>query len=159
MSLLELVVAIVVLGLMFGGFVSVYGNVMRQGSDPQLGMQALMIAESYLNEIASRPYRDPDTAAVCGAAEATRPGFDNVCDYNGLAQNGCTATSSGCAALGDCACDRFGQPLDGLRGYSVAVNVGPATLAGVNGLRAQVDVTHAGLAGNGVTLQTFRGED
>jgi len=158
-SLLELVVAIVVLGLMFGGFVSVYATVMRQSSDPQLQLQALAIAEAYLNEAASRSFRDPDTAAICAGSEAQRPLFDDVCDYHALPFNGCIATSAICPQLGTCACDRFGQPLDGLRGFDVAFDVVPMTLSGVSGLRLRVGVSHAGLIDSGATLQTFRAED
>lgn len=158
-SLLEVVAAIVVLGLVFGGFVTVYATVLHQSTEPQLEAQALAIADGYLSEITSRPYRDPDTAAVCAGGEAQRPGFDDVCDYNALPQNGCTATSAACPASGDCACGRNGQPQDGLRGFQVMVGVAPATLAGVNGLQVQVQVNHAGLAGAGVNLQAFRCED
>ena len=158
-SLLEVVVAIVVLGLMFGGFVTVYSTILHQSAEPQLGTQAIAIADSYLNEITSRAYRDPDTAALCGGPEAQRPAFDDVCDYDALPQNGCTATSAACPVLGDCACGRDGQPQDGLPGFQVSVSVVPALLAGVNGLQVQVQVSHAGLAGNSVLLQAFRSED
>ena len=158
-SLLEVVAAIIVLSLMFGGFVTVYATVLRQTTDPQLQAQALAIADGYLNEIASRSYRDPDSGALCGGGEAQRPGFDDVCDYHALPQNGCTATSAACPTPGDCACGRDGQPQDGLRGFQVAVAAAPATIAGVNGLQIQVRVHHAGLAGDGVMLQAFRCED
>jgi len=158
-SLIEVVAAIVVLGLVFSGFASVYGTVLQQGAQPQLGSQALTVADAYLSEITSRAYRDPDSGALCGGGEAARPLFDDVCDYDGLAQNGCTATSAACPALGDCACGRDGQPLAGLNAFRVAVGVTPATLSGVNGLDVQVRVSHDGLAADGVLLQSFRAED
>jgi len=158
-SLLEVVAAIVILGLMFAGFVTVYATILHQSSEPQLGVQAVTVADAYLNEITSRPYRDPDTTALCGGPEAQRTAFDDVCDYDALPQNGCTATSAACPALGDCACGRDGQPIAGLPGFQVTVGVAPAALAGVNGLQVQVQVAHAGLAGNGVILQAFRSED
>ncbi len=158
-SLLEVVAAIVVLGLVFGGFVTVYATVLHQGAEPQLESQALTVADAYLGEITSRRYRDPDNGALCGGGEGSRPLFDDVCDYDGLAQNGCTATSGACPVLGDCACGRDGQPITGLGGFRVAVGVTPATLAGVTGLQVQVQVTHDGLAGDGVILQSFRTED
>jgi len=158
-SLLEVVAAIVILGLMFAGFVTVYATVLRQSSEPQLGVQALAIADGLLDEITSRRYRDPDTGVLCGGPEGQRPLFDDVCDYHALPQNGCVATSSACPVAGDCACGRDGQPIDGLRGFQVAVAVAPATLTGVNGLQVQVQVSHAGLAGEGVILRAFRSED
>ena len=158
-SLLEVVAAIVILGLMFGGFVTVYATILHQSAEPQLGAQAITIADAYMNEITSRAYRDPDTGVLCGGPEAQRTGFDDVCDYDALPQNGCTATSPACPVLGDCPCGRAGQPSDGLPGFQVSVGVVPALLAGVNGLQVQVRVSHAGLAGNGVVLQSFRSED
>lgn len=158
-SLLELVVAVVVLGLVFSGFASVYATVMQRSSEPQLDLQALAIAEGYLNEAASRPLRDPDTGTLCGGPEAQRPLFDDVCDYDGLAANGCTAVSGTCPQLGDCACDRLGQPVAGSRGFGVALDVTPAAVLGVAALRVRVDVTRAGAGSAAVTLETLRTED
>lgn len=158
-SLLELVVAIVVLGLIFAGFASVYGTVLRQSTEPQLQNQAVTVASAYLDEILGRSYRDPDTGLICGVQEPGRPSFDNVCDYDQLTLNGCMSTSSACPVLGDCACDRNGVPVDGLRAFDVTLNVNPVNLSGSAGLQVQVQVDHDGLAGSGVTLQAFRTED
>jgi MSHA pilin protein MshD len=157
-SLLELVVAIVVLGLVFSGFASVYATVMQRSTEPELDLQALAVAEAYLNEAASRPFRDPDTGTVCGGPEPQRPAFDDVCDYDGLAQNGCTAVSGTCP-LGECACGRLGQPLDGLRGFIVGVDVTPATVLGTAALRVRVEVARAGAASEPVALETLRAQD
>lgn len=158
-SLLELLAAIVVLSLIFAGFVSVYATALRHGSDGELHGQAVAIAAAYLDEAMSRPYRDPDDGLLCGAPEAVRPAFDDVCDYDQLALNGCTATTADCPQLGDCPCDRSGAPVDGLRAFRVSVDVAPLNLSGASGLRLSVGVTHDGLAGNGVTLEAFRAED
>jgi MSHA pilin protein MshD len=158
-SLLEVVAAIVVMGLIFAGFVSVFGAVLRNGSDAALQSQASGIAAAYLDEILAQPYADPDDGAVCGTPEANRAAFDNVCDYAGLAQNGCNAVSSACPIAGSCACDRDGLPVDGLRAFEVSVGVTPATINGVGGLRIRVTVRHDGMAGNGVTLDAFRTAD
>jgi prepilin-type N-terminal cleavage/methylation domain-containing protein len=158
-SLLELIASIVIMGLMFGGFVTVYGEVMRHGNDPQFQVQAQTLAEAYLNEALSRAYLDPQSGNVCPVPEAQRALYDNVCDYDQLGANGCAAASAACPALGDCACDRFGQPLDGLAGFDVSMAVQPAALAGVAGLSVQIQVTHDALAGSSIVLQAFRSED
>lgn len=158
-SLLEVLAAVVVLGLIFAGFVSVYGTVLRHGSDAELHSQAIAIASSYLDEIISQPFRDPDDDAVCGTPEASRTAFDNVCDYDQLALNGCSAVSSACPVVGGCACDRNGIPVDGLAAFAVSVSVTNMTLFGAGGLRILVDVQNDGLAGNGVILSAFRTED
>jgi MSHA pilin protein MshD len=158
-TLLELVVAIVVLGLSFAGFVSVYGTVLRHAAEPQLQTQAVAVAAAYLDEVLGRPYRDPDTGLICGVAEGARPSFDNLCDYDQLPLNGCTATSGACPVAGDCACDRNGLPVDGLRAFAVSLDVNPVNLSGAAGLQVQIQVNHDGLAGDGVRLQAFRAED
>jgi MSHA pilin protein MshD len=157
-ALLELVAAIVVLGLIFAGFVSVYGTVLRHGAEPQLQTQAVAVAAAYLEEALGRAYRDPDNGLICGSQESERPLFDNVCDYDQLSLNGCTATSGSCPVPGNCACDRAGTPVDGLRAFDVTLSVNPGNLSGANGLHVQVQVDHDGLAG-GVRLQAFRAED
>ncbi|MGA8204349.1 MAG: prepilin-type N-terminal cleavage/methylation domain-containing protein [Woeseiaceae bacterium] len=158
-SLLEVVAATVVMGLVFAGFVSVYGTVLRSGSDAVLQSQADGIAAAYLDEILAQPYSDPDDGAICGIPEASRAAFDNACDYDNLAQNGCTTVSGACPTVGSCACDRDGAPVDGLRGFGVSVGVTPASVGGVDGLRVRVTVNHDGVAGNGVTLDAFRTAD
>ena len=158
-SLIEVVVAIVMLALIFGGFATVYATVFHEAAEPQLEAQALAVAEGYLSEATSRPYLDPDTNGLCGGVEANRTLFDNVCDYNGLASNGCTTTTTACPTLGSCACGRDGAPVDGLKGFVVTVSVAPSTWSGVTGLQAQVQVTNSGLASNTVTLQSFRAPD
>lgn len=158
-SLLELLAAIVVLGLVFAGFASVYGTVLRHGSDAQLHSQATAVASAYLDEILSRPYLDPDTGLLCDTPEASRPNFDNTCDYDNLSLNGCTGTSSACPALGSCACDASGAPVDGLREFTVTVDVTASSLSGTSGLMVAVTARHAGLSGDGVSLQAYRTQD
>ncbi len=157
-SLLELVASIVLLGLVVAGFVSAFSTVMRHASDGALQSQAGAVAAAYLDEILTRPFRDPDSGSLCAAPEANRPAFDNVCDYDQLAFNGCTATTTACQTLGACACDVNGAPVDGLRAFDVSVSVTPQTLAGVGGLRVSVGVSHEALGG-AVTLEAFRAED
>ena len=158
-SLLEVLAAIVVMGIVFAGFVGVYATVLGRGSDAPLNGQAVAIAGAYLEEIIARPYRDPDDGVLCGTPESGRPAFDDVCDYDELAQNGCSAVSAACPVLGACACDGSGAPVDGLAAFDVTVLVSPVTLSGVAGLQVRVGVAHEGLAGNGVVLVAFRSED
>ena len=158
-SLLEVLAAIVVLGLVFAGFATVYSTVLRHGSDAQLLSQATSVAAAYMDEILSKPYLDPDTATVCGTPEATRPSFDNTCDYDKLALNGCTATSSACPSLGSCACDASGAPVDGLGEFTVSVNVTASNLSGASGLAVTVTAQHAAFDGDGVSLMAYRTQD
>jgi MSHA pilin protein MshD len=101
LSLVEVVVFIVVLGIGIAGIALLYNQVTRASVDPLVRKQAVAIATSLMEEIQLRPftYCDPDDAAVFTAAAPagcatpenigaeggeTRYGpafFDNVSDY------------------------------------------------------------------------------
>jgi MSHA pilin protein MshD len=112
MSLIEVVVFIVVLGIGFAGILALYNQVTKASVDPIVRKQALAIASSLLEEIELRAftYCDPDDPAVftatsiadCAAGKDERMGpetfsppgtetrysntarFDNVNDYDGF---------------------------------------------------------------------------
>src|SRR4051812_9224102 len=102
MSLIEVAVFIVVVGIALAGIVALYSQLTRASVDPMVRKQALAIASSLLEEIELRAFTfcDPDDAAVYTAANSggcttpeivgteggeTRYGptsFDNVSDYH-----------------------------------------------------------------------------
>ena len=105
-TLIELIVFIVIVGVALAGMLTVFNLTARSGVDPMIRKQMLAIAEGLMDEVAALPFTwcDPDdpaaataiNAAACTTPEAmgievgeTRGGavtpFDNVNDYNGLA--------------------------------------------------------------------------
>ena len=156
-SLVELIVAIVIVGLAVAGILSVMNLTTRTSADPMIQQQAQLIAESYLEEILLKKFYDPDTNTVCTGTTAgeTRTSYDNVCDYNGLNDN------TG-------ARNQFGTVVTGLESYNVAVTVATAgvTLGSGGGLidntgavrvlRVDVVVTHDALPGINATLTGYR---
>lgn len=85
-----------------------------------LERQAISIASAYLEEILQQSYLDPDTGTLCPAAEASRPLYDNVCDYDGIDDLG--------------ARDQNGDPVTGLDGYRIEIDVDQtATLGSLSG--------------------------
>jgi MSHA pilin protein MshD len=105
LSLLEVVVFIVVLGVGFAGMLVLYNRVTTASVDPVVRKQTLAIAQSLLEEIELRAYTycDPDDANVYTASSAAgcatlvenigpeagetrynNPRYDNVNDYNGF---------------------------------------------------------------------------
>jgi MSHA pilin protein MshD len=112
MSLIEVVVFIVVLGIGFAGILVLYNQVTKASVDPIVRKQALAIASSLLEEIELRAFTfcDPDDPAVftassvadCSPGKDEQPGaetfsppgtetrysntarFDNVNDYHGF---------------------------------------------------------------------------
>ncbi len=142
MSLVELVISIVVIGVAVSGSMLAMNHVVTRSADPMLQHQASAVAEAYLEEVRARPFADPDDGSVCSAPEASRDLYDDVCDYDGLDEVG-ARTQDGVAVAG-------------LEPYRVRVNVdAAASLNGLTGssnvLRVDVRVTHT-LAALGVDL-------
>lgn len=139
-SLIELVVAIVIIGVAVGGVMLVFIVALTHSADPQQQQQAIAIAEGYLDEILARRYDDPDGSNL----GETRASFDNVGDYNGLDQ----APS-----------DQDGNMLAGLENYRVRVRVVDSNALGpvgdtVPARRVDVRVTSGTLVD--MTLSAYR---
>jgi MSHA pilin protein MshD len=167
LSLIELLVFIVVVGIAVSGVLSVYSLNARSSADPMVQKQALAIAESLLEEVLAKPYTycDPDDAnadtasdpAGCATMAETAMGpeagetrysnltpFDNVNDYNGFSMAGIV--------------DISGNAVPGLAGYSATVQVAPA--GAFNGIPAGetllVSVTVTGSGNHSVSLSGYR---
>lgn len=125
---MELLVSIVIVAIAASGVLGVLSMTTAASADPMIRHQAAAIAEAYLEEILLKPIVDPD--GVDG--EAVRAEYDDLDDYNGLADAG--------------ARDQFGAPMPGLADYNVAVAVSPSgALPGVplvDALRVDVVVTN-----------------
>jgi MSHA pilin protein MshD len=179
MSLIEVVVFIVVLGIGFSGILVLYNQVTKASVDPIVRKQALAIASSLLEEIELRAFTfcdpdDPDvytagSAAACTIAEVlpscppgspaneqaeTRYGavrFDNVNDYN-------------CFSMVGSINDITNTPVAGLENYTASVLItdftsNPTELPGVaipsDALRITVTAAHPA-TGIVVRLQGYR---
>jgi MSHA pilin protein MshD len=127
-TLIELLVSIVIVSIAASGVLGVLSMTTAGSADPMIRHQAAAIAEAYLEEILLKPVTDPD--GIDG--EAARADFDDLDDFDGLADAG--------------ARDQFGNAMTGLGNYNVAVAVSPSTgLPAVplaDALRVDVVVTH-----------------
>jgi MSHA pilin protein MshD len=154
-TLIELIMAIVIIGVAVTGVLQVMTLTTQHSADPMIREQAQLIAEAYMEEILLKPFVDPTTSTVCPAAPAGRTNYDNICDYNGLNDVG--------------ARDQFGNAIAALASYTVAVsvisagaaldsinNTGPPIANGVRLLRVLVTVT--GPAGTSVPLTGYRSD-
>lgn len=147
-TLVEMVIFIMIVSLSVAGILIVMTATTQRSADPMVQQQALLIAESYLEEILHKRFRDesPSTAnSICPTPEvAGRTAFDNVCDYHNLND------TAG-------AVDQLGNTVAGLTAYNVSVSVigsvGDATALGptisqitnvtaLRVLRVDVEVTH-----------------
>lgn len=142
MTLVELVITIVIVGIAAAALYSAMAAIGGRSADPLLRQQSLAIAEAYLEEILLQPFLDSG-GTVCPAAPASRANFDNVCDYNGLNDNG--------------ARDSRGQAIAALANYRVQVAVSQQAWAGLaasDALLVQVTVTDP--AGQALRLDGYR---
>lgn len=124
-TLVELVVAIVIIGVALTGVLVVFVRNTSASADPLIWHQATAIAEAYLEEALTKNFTDPDGTSV-GETRAT---YDDVLDYN--------FTDTG-------ARDQNGTPISGLGGYTVQVQAVADTLNGIpntDAIRVTVTVT------------------
>ena len=178
LSLIELLVFIVVVGIAVTGVLSVYSLNARASADPMVQKQALAIAESLLEEVLAKPYTycDPDDANVETAQNAsvgplgcaTTPEgmgpefaqgetryanltpYDNVNDYNGFKMP--TPPGTGID-------DLSGAHITGLDGYSASVQVQQPAVPLTNIPASEtllVTVTVNGPGNHSVTLSGYR---
>ncbi len=167
-SLVELIVAIVVISIGVTGFLYLINQTMRGSVDPLFRQQANAIAQAYLEEVSLRPFCDPNdfssvtpcpcTTSACGTCGGagvsvgeSRPTFDDICDYDGL---------------NEAATDQSGTPIANLSNYNVTVNVidtgvllGPAgsQLDSNFGSVVRIDVTATHTPSNtSSSLSTYR---
>jgi len=173
LSLVEVVVFIVVLGIGLAGMAVLYNQLTLASVDPVVRKQAVAIATSLMEEVQLRPftYCDPDDALVftetsatgCSSAamresnpplgfEAgeTRYGptsFDNVSDYNGFEMSGSIK-------------DISDTTIAGLNGYGARVDIANAGADFPGGVPAdaalRITVTVTGPANVRVALQGYR---
>ena len=123
-TLIEMVLAIVVLGVGLAGVLIAFSTVTRGSADPVVAQQMLAIAEEMMEEIQLKPYAAAANAAPAACARNT---WNDVLDYNGYTTSGQICTIDG-------------TTIPSLAGYSVQVTVVAATLAGVGAAR-RIDVT------------------
>lgn len=152
-TLVELIVAIVIIGVAVSGVLVVFIRNTSASADPLIWHQATAIAEAYLEEALAKNF-------ATGTGN-TRPTFDDVRDYHNLANNGCISTSGACPTLGSCACNQNGDPIAGLAGYTVQMSAELSDLnnivvASAAAIRVQVTVMPAVMPGVTVVISGYR---
>ncbi|MBA4217391.1 MAG: hypothetical protein C0460_08675 [Methylibium sp.] len=165
LSLIELLLFIVVVGIALSAMLMVFATATRASVDPLIRRQQLAIAESLLREVELMPFTwcDPDldpnysmatSAAGCATAEAlgpeagqTRYGpvsyFNNVNDYAGFSMNGIRDVTNAAVA--------------GLSGYQASVAIANTALDIVPASEAlKITVTVTGPDNSTLSLQGWR---
>lgn len=133
MTLIELVLAIVIISVGVAGVMAAFSTVVRGSADPLIRKQMLTIADEMMEEIALKPFPVTANVAPAGCARNT---YNDVLDYNGYASPANTI------------CDIDGTAIASLSGYSVSVSVvADATLTAItaaNAYKITVTVLHTG---------------
>lgn len=135
-TLVELIIAIVIIGVALAGVLMVFIRNTSASADPLIWHQATAIAEAYLEEALTKNF------AV--GPGVTRPTYDDVLDYN--------FTDVG-------ARDQNGSAISGLEGYTVQVQAVAEALNGIpntDAIRVTVTVTPSVLASGTVVISGYR---
>ena len=129
-TLIELIIAMVIVGAALAGLVAVYNRANIASADPLVTQQMLAVAETMMEEIMQKPFTGADPGRP-----ASRTLYDEIGDYNGYAQTGIVNVN--------------GDPVAGLGNYTVKVVVdrpgdpGVPAITGINtgdARRIRVDV-------------------
>ena len=138
-TLVELIVAIVIIGVSLAGVLMVFIRNTSASADPLIWHQATAIAEAYLEEALTKNF-------TVGPGN-TRPTYDDVLDYNFTDVGARDQTG--------------GAPIAGLERYTVQVQaaveaLNNITAASGNAVRVQVTVTPTVLPSTTVVISGYR---
>ncbi|RKZ99478.1 MAG: pilus assembly protein MshD [Gammaproteobacteria bacterium] len=137
-TLIELIITIVIISIALTGILSIVNLTSSHSADPMVQQQSIAIAESYLEEILLLPVIDPDGSNT-GETRAT---FDNVDDYNGLADTG--------------AQNQAGSAISGLGIYNISVTINDEVVSAINMKAITVQVDRAGIGS--ISLTAYRAD-
>ena len=124
MTLIELVIAIVIISVGLAGVLSVFVQVVKGSADAQITKQMFAIAEGITDEINSQPFAvTPNPpATTCG-----RDTWNDLMDYHGYDTATSTCLAGGPATTG-AIYDTDGTAIASLAGYSVQVDIADTVL-------------------------------
>lgn len=127
-TLMEMIIAMVVIGVGLGGILTAFDATVKRSTDPLVRKQLLVVAEEMQEEIFLKPYA-PGGGTISGC---NRSQADDIADYAGYSDQP--------------VCDIDGVAVPGLEDYRVSVAVSDTTLGApaVAAKRIEVRVTRGG---------------
>lgn len=143
-TLIEMIVFILIISISLAAIVNVLANSARASADPLPAKQAMLVAESMLEEVLLKAYANPAAGYTCAGA-CDRKQYDDVGDFNGYSSNGVYTL------------DDLATPVAGLEGYRVSVAVTPVVLpAAANSAAARLITVTVRVAGTDYSLAGYR---
>ncbi|MFC0253521.1 type IV pilus modification PilV family protein [Massilia consociata] len=118
-TLVELVIAIVILSVALAGLVAAFARATRASTDPVVTRQMVAIAESMMEEVLLKPYAP-------AAGGSTRTDYNDIWDFNAYPADSPVT-------------DIGGGGFNGLERYTVTVTVEALAAGGVTGIAAAGD--------------------
>ncbi|HXA46952.1 MAG TPA: type II secretion system protein [Burkholderiaceae bacterium] len=142
MTLIELVIAIVIIGVALTAVLLAFTITVRSTASPVIIKQMNSVAEEMMEEIALKPFVPVANAAPAGCARNT---FNDISDYDGYATVGKI-------------CDIDGTTIASLNGYSISVTVvtDGATLTGVPAAAAKKITVTVTYGSQTISLTSWR---
>lgn len=142
LTLIELVVFIIIIGVALAGVLLTFNTAVRGSADPLVSRQLQAVAEAMLEEVLLQDYKKPTGSPDPGGKRAL---FDNVDDYQdyGAGITGITTPNGG--------------TVTGLDAYSVKVHV--SGVLDWNGATAKLITVTARRGGDSFTLSGYRTDD
>jgi MSHA pilin protein MshD len=124
-TLIEAVIAVVVLAIGLTGLLAAFRTVGRHSADPVVARQMAALAQEMMEEISLKPYAAAANSAPSGCARDT---YNDVADYHGYSSS--------------TICTIDGVAIPQLSGYAISVSVVSGTLGSVSAAkRITVTVT------------------
>ena len=137
LTLIELIISIVVIGIALAGVLSVMNLTVSRSADPMIQHQAIAIAEAYLEEILTKDFNDSNCSAGSGSDRSTYCAVDHYSGPSHAPQ------------------DQLGNSIGALSSYQVSIIVGSSD--NINGVpMKRIDVTVIHPSGVNLTLSGYR---
>lgn len=118
-TLVELIIAIVIMAATLGGLVAAFARANRASADPVIQRQMVAIAEGMMEEVMLKPY-------AVGPGAGGRTQYDDIWDFNTYPANSPVTAVDG-------------TPIAGLGRYTVTVQVAQLAAGGIAGIPAAGD--------------------